>query len=145
MSSANDMTYGEEWLRACRKDVSRSGARVANLVNWWLRGIYHAQNDVLRADWSRDYVELILYGFGGRLATFDSDMLTRLVIGAHDHAIRVSLEPCNPRYLRVLFHPRHRDHGHVYGRHPVIEAACERMSRPFVYEDASASELEPVE
>lgn len=133
--SAQDLTYGEEWLRACNKDVSPNGARVANLINWWLRGIYHAQNDVLRADWSGDYVNLTIRASGGRLSTVDADDLTRLVVAAHDHAIRVSIEPCNPRYLRILFHPRHRDHGHVYGRHPSIDGAISRMPRPFIYGD----------
>lgn len=137
MSSANDATYGADWLRANEKVLSPEGERVANLVNWWLRGIYHAQADVLRADWSGTYVEVIFEACG-RLATFDADDLTRLVVGAHDHAIRVSIEPCNPRYLRLRFHPRHRDLGSIYGRHPRIDQAIGRMSRLPVYEDEPA-------
>lgn len=128
MSNANDVTYGEDWLRACGKTVSPAGARVANLVNWWLRGIYHAQADVLRADWAGEHVR-ISFGRWNGFSTFDFDGLTRLVVGAHDAAIRVAVEPCNPHYLRLTFHPRNRDQGHLWGRHPTMEAALERMPR----------------
>ena len=116
----NDSGYGTEWLRACGKEVSDSGSRVAELVNWWLRGIYHAQADVLRADWSGESVELIYYARGGRLATYDADDLTRLVVGAHDAAVRVSIEACNPHYLRIWFHPRGRNGANFYSRHPSL-------------------------
>ena len=105
--NANDHGYGTVWLRSCGKEVSEQGSRVAELVNWWLRGIYHAQADVLRADWSGRYVILTL-GRWHNLSTYDFDGLTRLVVGAHDAAIRVQIEPCNPRYLRVNFYPRRR-------------------------------------
>ena len=116
--NADDIGYGTAWLRSCRKEVSENGSRVAELINWWLRGIYHAQSDVLRADWSGDFVELIYYARGGQLATYDADDLTRLVVGAHDAAIRVSIEACNPQYLRLWFHPRSRNGENFYSRHP---------------------------
>lgn len=134
MSNANDYTYGEDWLRACGKTVSEKGARCANLINWWLRGIYHAQDDVLRADWSGEYVRMTIYARGG-YATFDGDNLTRLVVGAHDHGIRVDLTPCNPSYIRLLLHPRSRRHGHMFERHPNIDTAIGRMDRAYIYED----------
>lgn len=124
--SAPDHGYGTAWLRGCGKDVSEEGARVAELVNWWLRGIYHAQADVLRADWSGDWV-VVTMGRWHNLSTYDFDGLTRLVIGAHDAAIRVQIEPCNPRYLRISFHPRKRS-GSGPESHPTIVGRLIKMT-----------------
>ncbi len=57
-----------------------------------------------------------------RLATFDFDGLTSLVLGAHEHCIRVEITPCNMQRLYVDMHPRERD-GRLYQRHPTIEQA----------------------
>lgn len=139
--NANDVGYGTAWLRGCKKEVSEGGSRVAELVNWWQRGIYHAQEDVLRADWSGESVELIYYARGGRLATYDADDLTRLVVGAHDAAIRVSIEPCNPQYLRIWFHPRGRTSPSFYGRHPSMVGRLIRWTdRLPQYADPAESE-----
>ena len=56
------------------------------------------------------------------LATFDSDALTRLVIGAHDACRRVSIHPHTFRHLRILYHPRERD-GDMMRRHPTMDEA----------------------
>jgi hypothetical protein len=139
--NADDVGYGTEWLRSCRKEVSENGSRVAELVNWWLKGIYHAQADVLRADWSGDYVILTL-GRWHNLSTYDFDGLTRLVVGAHDAAIRVQIEPCNPRYLRVSFHPRKR-HGRGPESHPTLEGRMATWSgRLPQYMDPNDAEAE---
>ena len=42
------------------------------------------------------------------MATADSNLMTRLVLLAHDAAVRVSVQPSNPRYLRIMLHPRVR-------------------------------------
>lgn len=56
------------------------------------------------------------------LATYDFDPLTRLVIGAHEHCIRVCVEPSAPQYLKIGMWPRKRD-GSMFERHPSIEDA----------------------
>lgn len=59
---------------------------------------------------------------GDYLSTYDSDTLTRLVLGAHEVACRVSIETCNPQRLRVRLWFRGREGG--FGeRHPTIEGA----------------------
>lgn len=59
----------------------------------------------------------------GRFGTADSDMLTRLVIRAHDAMVRVCFIPSGPRLLGMTLHRRFfRDSG-VGKRHDTIETA----------------------
>jgi len=62
---------------------------------------------------------------GGKLATFDFDYLTRLVIRAHDKMIRVEIDAGGPRRVKVILHKRHTRDGRIIERHPTIEQAIE--------------------
>lgn len=55
------------------------------------------------------------------LASYDYDMLTRLVLLAHEYAVRVDVD-ARGRYLRITIHGRLRD-GLMHERHPTIEQA----------------------
>ncbi|NOV15908.1 hypothetical protein E5S70_07385 [Ensifer adhaerens] len=57
------------------------------------------------------------------LATYDFDYLTRLVIGAHDNAIRLEISPSGPGLLCLRMWPRCPGDGDVMSRHPSIEKA----------------------
>ena len=59
---------------------------------------------------------------GNSLATFDFDSMTRLVRLAHERCMRVEINPCNMRYLRIILHKRKRE-GSICDRHPTIEQA----------------------
>ncbi len=61
--------------------------------------------------------------FGGRLATFDYDYLTRLVIRAHDEMVRVELDAGGPQGVKLILHKRHTREGIMFERHPTIETA----------------------
>lgn len=133
MSSDNDLVVtgsggyaGADWLRSdARKPMSAFGAQVADFLGWWLYGIYHAQKDVLRADWTTErFIRLTMACSGW--SSFDNPQLTRLVLGAHDRAIRVDISPCNGRYVWLTFHPRERHAERMSERHPSIEYAMER-------------------
>ncbi len=129
--SINPTLYaGAGWLRHALeqrgKELCPFGERVANLLGWVFAGIYHIDDSVLSkgAVWDHDaYVRITL----GRkdLSTYDSNILTRLVIACHDLAIRMEINPCNGHYIELLFHPRLREGG-VSRRHPTIEEAIER-------------------
>lgn len=109
--NANEEDYGYQWYRSARPDavVSPRGRRCLNFLNWFHRGIYHDAQNVLRADWSNDNdVVGFIYRTHVELNTYDNNTLTRLVVGAHDWAIRVSIRACNPRYVEVMLHPRDR-------------------------------------
>lgn len=66
-------------------------------------------------------VSVIMYdGF----ATYDSDALTRLVVLAHDHRVRIEIMQGGPRRLKVVAHARQTD-GSFWQRHPTMEQAIE--------------------
>jgi len=56
-----------------------------------------------------------------RLATYDNDLLTRLVVAAHVNYVRVEIAPCNMQTLEVTVHPRRPDGPDLYSRHPGME------------------------
>lgn len=61
-----------------------------------------------------------------QLATYDTDGLTALVLGAHEQAIRVEVAPRSFTHLCITMHPREREHDSQWGRHPTIEQAIHR-------------------
>jgi hypothetical protein len=61
------------------------------------------------------------------LATFDSDRLTRLVIAAHDHCVRVAIEPSGPGLVKICLWPRNGREGRMFERHPTIEEAISAL------------------
>lgn len=58
-----------------------------------------------------------------RLATFDFDGLTWLVLLAHDRCIRVEIIPSGPGMVGLTAHRRHSREGDMYSRHPTMEQA----------------------
>lgn len=109
---------------------SETGLRVAELLERW-QGLHHMESSAMKkVNWSNTLYQTVVLSSigtpGGALATFDFDDLTRLVFLAHDLCIRVSIEPCNPKHLRLMFHPRRERDGGMSIRHPTIETALER-------------------
>lgn len=58
--------------------------------------------------------------FGGLISTFDDDKLTRLVLAAHENAVRVEIAPHGPTSFQIALSPRERK-GSMFERHPSIE------------------------
>lgn len=117
---------GADWIRESLeiKDISDLGERVADILGQVYRGIYHLPSKQLRKmEWNNpDFIEFIHYG---ELATYDFSALTELVILCHDEAIRLSINACSPKYLRICFHKRIRGADHMSQRHPTIEQAIQ--------------------
>lgn len=65
----------------------------------------------------------------GTLSTFDHDTLTRLVIGAHDACIRLTIGSSGPGRVKLLFHLREGRQGSVSKRHPTLEDAIAGIRR----------------
>lgn len=112
--------------------ASEVGLRVAALLDDW-GGLHHFEEPAMKkVQWSHPlFIELKLSRFTsmGQLATFDFSELTRLVFLAHDHCIRVDIEPCNGTHLRLLFHPRPGRSGSMPLRHPTLEDAVAEWQR----------------
>jgi len=115
-----------EWVKnAYSRELSEFQARAVNLLCRAMGcGPYDLGSTFEKADWQYGYgVRFTVYAKCG-FSTFDGSKLTTLVIGAHEEAIRVEIEPCNPSYLRVCMWQRQRD-GEISQRHPTIEQAVE--------------------
>lgn len=65
-------------------------------------------------------ISLAVCGYGRGLSTYDSDRLTALVLAAHAHSVRVEVEPCNFRYMRITFWPRDERGSSFAARHPTL-------------------------
>jgi hypothetical protein len=115
---------GSEWVAARRdcKQLSPLGVAAADFLGDVYLGIYHINARALaKVDWSaKDCVDITL---GDDLATYDSDMLTRMVVLAHDRMLRVEIRGIGPGYLRLRISQRAtRDpKASVYERHPSLE------------------------
>jgi hypothetical protein len=58
------------------------------------------------------------------LSTFDSNDLTRLVLMAHEYAVRVELIQAGLAGIKIVIHQRTRE-GRMFERHPTIEQVLE--------------------
>jgi hypothetical protein len=88
-----------------------------------------------------DVLELVFYGahhvpkvqsygkgikvnvFSGKLATFDFDYLTRLVVLCHDACVRAEIVQGGPGNVGIVLHKRHVREGRMNERHPRMEDA----------------------
>jgi len=66
--------------------------------------------------------------FHGDLASYDGDMLTRLVFMAHDHCVRASVQSGRGGRGMIAIHPRIRA-GRLMQRHPTLEEAVEQWRK----------------
>ena len=69
--------------------------------------------------------EQATYFFHQDCSTFDGDLLTRIVLSAHAHAIRVEIRP-GGRYIKLWMSARTRD-GLMHERHPTLSGHLARM------------------
>jgi hypothetical protein len=118
------MSYaGSGWVKSTtNQEMSPLGIKVADLLGELFLGIYHIEKEVLKVNWTnKGYIEI---NISQDLSTFDYDKLTRLVFLAHWFCLRVEINPCNFKYIKLMFHSRKRD-GFIYERHPTLEEATE--------------------
>jgi hypothetical protein len=101
--------------------------RIERVVEVAFRGVHHCDGWRKRKDIGWGGVSFVHYA---GLATYDYDELTRLVVAAHEECVRVEIEGCGPRYLRIFLSPRVRpesDHDphrvSTMESHPTIDNA----------------------
>ena len=126
---------GADWIKSVtKKDLSPFGVHVADLLGQVYAGIYHIQDEVLhpRAEWQHpSRIEIVTYG---DLSTYDFNVLTKLVVLCHDHAIRLTIAPASNKYLRLIFHKRQRNSPHISERHPTLEDAAQDIRERIGFE-----------
>lgn len=143
------------WMDADREDVLRKrlagynvkavspcGLRCADLLEQWLGGLHHwpTRGGVAKTDWSDFYVRFL----GHRhMASFDWGNLTALVFLAHDLAIRVEVDSCNMQCVEIMLHPRTRQRGDGFARHPTLDEAVAawRSRNPIYVPTANAGDV----
>ena len=86
------------------------------------QGIHHVPGKIKKL---RGYWEVVIWG---SISTHDFDQLTRMVIAAHEHCVRIELQPCNCQHIRLLIHPRQQTGG-ICERHPSLTDLAERARR----------------
>ena len=100
--------------------MSPLGEAVANLLGRVSRGIYHLNTTSLdKVDWSDKYC--VEFSWSGDLSTVDFNLLTALVVYAHDEMVRVSIHGSGFGYIKMQFHQRKSRTGGMSRRYPTIE------------------------
>jgi len=66
---------------------------------------------------------------GKSFATYDGDLLTRLVLMCHQYAVRAEVENGGPGRIKIKIWQRQRE-GKLYERHPDIHTAIENNQLP---------------
>lgn len=131
LPSGQPRTAGRRWVESVTGiRLTPFQARCAEYLDWLYVGIYHIENEVKQAikrgRWLDYRVEVVLGD--PCLSTYDANTLTRIVVGAHDACLRVSIESASPRRLRLVMHDRKRD-GIMLERHPTLEQHLESIAR----------------
>jgi hypothetical protein len=119
-----------KWI--CKdKEPCPAFIRCLNMLSEW-QGLHHIDARSLEKNDCRNrWCEINEYG-GASMATVDGDKLTRLVLLAHEHCIRVDIGPCNMRYVKITLYPRDIREGSNMDHHPTIDEVYFkwRESRP---------------
>ncbi len=132
MSEKLKMPYaGADWveneMHHAEKDfkISPLGRAVADFLGELFLGIYHLDISALhKVEWGNNHHIIVSIGWKS-WATYDYDLLTRLVFLAHHMALRVELQPSRNQYVRLMFHQKSRSG--KYESHPTLRQAVERF------------------
>lgn len=89
--------------------------RIAWVLVHAFAGAHHVPKVCFGARW----VSISVFG---EMATTDGNLLTRLVVAAHEAAVRVSVGAGGPRLVQVRLHPR-KHTPMIATNHPTMEAA----------------------
>lgn len=77
----------------------------------------------------------------GDLSTFDTDLLTNLVVIAHRDRIRVEIVPSSPRSVKIVMH-RRAGAGHLFERHPGLSDLAAKVAS-ILHQQKPGKELVP--
>lgn len=86
----------------------------SSLLALWAGGWHHLPK-------VHPFGEGVAINWAGDLSTFDGDGLTRLVLLAHEHAVRIEIASSGPRLVKIIAHRRSHDAPKYYQRHPDLQ------------------------
>lgn len=126
----NDKEHVSRWPGIPQEGLTAFNRRAIGLLcSAYGTGPWNIPVNWERVDWNYGSgTAFVLNCWGHGLASFDTNRLTRLVIGAHEECIRVEVGPKAFRYLEIAMWPRQREGGLMIS-HPTIEEAVERYRR----------------
>lgn len=107
-----------KWARKPIDPVVEKKAEAVLAVAY--RGIHHVEGWEKRQPYGPGVSVLVDAG----ISTFDFDVLTRLVVAAHDECVRLEISGAGHYSLRLAFHSRERE-GRMSERHPTMEQAID--------------------
>lgn len=136
-----EVANAETWLTRSlgyKGTFSETGRRTAVLLQRVFRGLHHLNSTSLaKVDWSGWCVEFV---YDTELATVDRDILTKLVVIAHQMQLRVAVEGAAYRYMRLTFHLRTKRDGSIMERCPRITDVVAKYTADFpALDDIGAS------
>ena len=103
----------------CTPDQLRCWNAVSRLVG----GDHHLGGPVYECGYG------IEVSFAGDVATYDGDVMTRMVLIAHFEAVRFSLGNGGPYRLKLQAHPREHGHASLAKRHPTLDDLAKEIDR----------------
>ena len=121
---------GADWVKNSLKidNMSPLGVEAADFLGDLYLGIYHMDTRSLRkVRWDDPYYMLVQLPACSSLATFDGNMLTRIVVLSHDRMLRVDITSVNFNYMSRLIHKREVRVGNTSERMPTMEKHIEAI------------------
>ncbi len=109
-----------------RKDMTADQTECMDMLSDLVGGDHHITGNVY--EFGRGIRASV---FSGRLSTFDFNMLTHLVLMAHDRCIRAEIIASAPGRIGIALHKRHARDGSNTKRHPTIEEAIDSYQRTY--------------
>jgi hypothetical protein len=103
----------------CTPDQLRCWNAVSRLVG----GDHHLGGPVYECGYG------IQVSYLGDVATYDGDVMTRMVLIAHAEAVRFSLGNGGPHRLKLEAHPREHGHDSWAKRHPTLDDLAKEIDR----------------
>lgn len=114
---------GSEWIARQKYGAQMSplGGAAADLLGDIYLGIYHLSFAALaKVDWTA--TELVSVTLYGNMATYDDDLLTKIVTLSHDRMLRVEIQAAAPNYLKLMISQRTtREPGRCWLQMPTLE------------------------
>ena len=122
-----------QWIKEVYKidDIGLIAAKSLVILDNLYCGLHHIQKSSIKKvhTWNKSHYFAIVIKTDGKYSTYDNDYLTKLVFSAHDHAVRIEINPRSSwGYMEIMFHGKKRE-GKKWERHPTIEQALDEWRK----------------